>query len=32
VHADMNPATSALASVEVEADGLAIQMVSCGTP
>jgi hypothetical protein len=32
VHADMNPATSALASVEVEADGLAIQMVSCGVP
>jgi hypothetical protein len=29
VHADMSPATSSLDSVEVEADGLPIQMVSC---
>jgi hypothetical protein len=29
VHADMSPATSSLDSVEVEADGQPIQMVSC---
>jgi hypothetical protein len=29
VHADMNPATSALSTVQVLADGLPLQMVSC---
>jgi len=29
VHADMSPATSALSSVQILADGLALQMVTC---